>query len=141
MAKKTTQADGSAAAGTTQQRPGKSSTKNSTKNSEKNSAKETSPTRSPQVRAAECPKNPAHPHTAVYRTRGRTRYCRCDDCGATWKQSGPFADPLRNYIEDLIADLEATPAVELPEGGHGIIIPTNERDKLVAKLREQLTAG
>jgi hypothetical protein len=49
--------------------------------------------RTPQVFAAECPKNPEHKATRVYRTVGAVRYCVCDDCGHTWKQTGPLASP------------------------------------------------
>ena len=50
---------------------------------------ETLPVRSPRVKA-ECPVNPSH-HAVVYRTDGRVRYCKCNDCGEYWKQGGPEA--------------------------------------------------
>lgn len=45
--------------------------------------------RVPQVFASKCPANPEHKKTRVYGKRGTIRYCCCDDCGETWKQSGP----------------------------------------------------
>jgi hypothetical protein len=47
--------------------------------------------RTPQVFAVACPKNPGHLATRVYKTKGEIRYCVCDDCGHTWKQTGPLA--------------------------------------------------
>lgn len=63
-------------------------------------------TRSPRVFAAVCPRNPGHQATRVYKTKGRTRYCVCDDCGNTWKQVGEAADPLGEYCRDLAGQLE-----------------------------------
>lgn len=56
------------------------------------------PVRTPQVYAGPCPKegkNHPHPNTRVYKTDGRVRRCKCNDCGHTWKQTGPpaGADP------------------------------------------------
>ena len=48
-------------------------------------------TRSPRVTAGRCIRNANHKKTRVYTTKGRTRYCVCDDCGATWKVEGPEA--------------------------------------------------
>jgi NAD-dependent SIR2 family protein deacetylase len=47
--------------------------------------------RTPQVFAAACPANSEHKATRVYKTHGEVRYCVCDDCGKTWKQTGPRA--------------------------------------------------
>jgi len=54
-------------------------------------ASEAKAVRTPQVRAGACPKSDAHNATRVYRTIGEVRYCVCDDCGHTWKKSGPPA--------------------------------------------------
>jgi len=45
----------------------------------------------PKVFADPCPVNPQHTKTRIYNTKGSVRYCCCDDCGHTWKQSGPEA--------------------------------------------------
>ena len=47
--------------------------------------------RTPRVRAGACPKSPDHKAMRVYRTLGEIRYCVCDDCGHTWKKTGPAA--------------------------------------------------
>lgn len=43
--------------------------------------------------AGPCPRNAAHPDTLVYCTVGRTRYCKCNACGETWKVIGPAKAP------------------------------------------------
>jgi hypothetical protein len=53
------------------------------------------PVRTPQVFAGACPVSDSHENTRVYRTAGVTRYCVCDDCGKTWKKSGPPATPKK----------------------------------------------
>lgn len=59
--------------------------------SRRNQTTSVEPVRRPRVFALACPVNPKHVATRVYRTDGETRYCVCDDCGATWKQIGPAA--------------------------------------------------
>lgn len=48
-------------------------------------------TRKKRVFAGPCPKMPKHTNTRIYTTKGRTRYCVCDDCGHQWKQVGELA--------------------------------------------------
>jgi DNA-directed RNA polymerase subunit M/transcription elongation factor TFIIS len=59
----------------------------------KSDESEAEPVRTPRVRAGECPANESHVNTRVYRTIGEVRYCVCDDCGRTWKKTGPAAGP------------------------------------------------
>ena len=49
------------------------------------------PVRSPVVFAGPCPRSDNHKNTRVYKTDGRIRRCVCDDCGETWKRTGPRA--------------------------------------------------
>lgn len=69
----------------------------------------TKPTRqrvtSPKVKAESCPNCNAE-STRVYKTDGRTRRCVCDHCGSTWKQTGPFADELREYALQFAESLQ-----------------------------------
>ena len=44
-------------------------------------------TKKKKVYAARCPRNGNHKKTRVYRTLTKVRYCVCDDCGHTWKQT------------------------------------------------------
>ena len=60
-------------------------------NQHRDKTERTEPTKSPKVFAV-CPTNPKHPQAIVYRTDGKTRYCKCNDCGEFWKQIGPLAD-------------------------------------------------
>ncbi len=60
-------------------------------NQHRDKTERTEPTKSPQVFAV-CPTNPKHKMAKVYKTAGKTRYCKCNDCGAFWKQIGPEAD-------------------------------------------------
>jgi hypothetical protein len=62
--------------------------KNQKSEEPKNQAEEV---RTPLVRAGACPRAEHHKNTRVYRTVGETRYCVCDDCGHTWKRTGPRA--------------------------------------------------
>ncbi len=50
------------------------------------------PVRKKRVYAGPCPRNAEHAATRVYRTDGQVRYCVCDDCGETWKKTGPRSD-------------------------------------------------
>lgn len=50
------------------------------------------PLKKQRVHAGECPQGASHKSTRVYRTAGRIRFCVCDDCGHTWKKSGPPAE-------------------------------------------------
>lgn len=38
--------------------------------------------------AGDCPRVKNHGKGRVYTTRGRVRYCVCDECGATWQKAG-----------------------------------------------------
>ncbi len=60
------------------------------KSKNRDQTERTEPTKSPKVFAV-CPRNPTHKHAKVYKTEGRTRYCKCNDCGEFWKQIGPEA--------------------------------------------------
>lgn len=92
------------------------------------------PVRTPKVYAGQCPTHAGHEHTAVYKTEGRTRYCKCNDCGATWKRQGEYADELREYLHTLCASLDDAERVELPEGGLGIVM----RDRDAREISERL---
>jgi len=63
-----------------------------------------------------CPKHPGHQHTRVYTTKGRKRYCVCDDCGETFTITGDFALELAAFCDMLLQSLEAATPVPAPEG-------------------------
>jgi len=96
-----------------------------------------------QLVAGPCELTPGHLATRVYRTVGRTRHCVCDDCGHTWKQTGDFADPLRQYAHELAETFAAavqTP-VDAPDGsGQVVLLSLADARELTKKLRELIAA-
>lgn len=94
---------------------------------------------SPKVKAGECPLSDRHQHTKVYKTIGRVRHCRCDDCGHTWKLTGPFADELREYALNLSDTLKKAPRSS-SEGGESVVMITDDQAKAIeADLRDLAT--
>lgn len=94
----------------------------------------------PRVNAGPCPANAMHVNTAVYKTKGRTRFCKCNDCGQTWKVTAEEADPLRTFLEGLADKLEALEAIEAEDtAGEPLLIvclPDDFRQEVVARLRK-----
>jgi len=88
---------------------------------------------SPKMTAGECPINPAHEHTMIYKTVGRVRRCKCNDCGHTWKLTGPFADDLREYAVSLADTLRKAPRTK--DGADDVILVT---DKLATEIADKL---
>ena len=92
--------------------------------------------RTPKVHAEPCPKSANHTNTKVYKTTGRTRYCRCDDCGHTWKQTGEFADELREYAATLAESLEKSDS--RVESDEEVIVMTRATANEIAKELRRL---
>jgi len=81
--------------------------------------------RTPKEFAGPCPRHPSHIHTKVYKTEGKVRRCRCDDCGHTWKQIGEPADPLGEFAKELAAQLEGLcKEPDEAAGGEPVIVIT-----------------
>ena len=59
-----------------------------------------------RMRRAVCPVNPNHPGAKVYKTAARTRYCKCDTCGRSWKQTAPEYTQAQQWAEGLADTLE-----------------------------------
>jgi len=59
-----------------------------------------------RLKRALCPVHPDHPGARVYKTSGRTRYCICDTCGRTWKQTGKAYNQASEWCEELADKLE-----------------------------------
>lgn len=92
--------------------------------------------RRPEYRAGLCPRNPAHTATRVYRTSGRTRYCKCNDCGENWKEVGD--DALAEYLSQLADSLES--AQRVGDGAEKTIVMTDLDAKEIANnLRTLVT--
>ncbi len=98
--------------------------------------KKTERVRSPRVNAGSCPTSENHQNTVVYRTKGRTRYCKCNDCGATWKLSGEYADPLKEYCAALAESFDKAPRVKSPQGDQVILLEDKDTKQIAKKLRE-----
>lgn len=81
--------------------------------------------------------NSAHTGTGVSSTQGRTRYCRCNTCGHTWKKSGKYADPLREVAASLIETLRATKRLE-QKGAKIIVLSDSMVEDIVSQLEQAL---
>ena len=93
---------------------------------------------SPRLTAGPCQREPKHTNTRIHKTTGRVRHCVCDDCGHTWKQTGPFADQLRGYAYKLAETLAGTAHAEV--GGESVlIIEAKTARKIVDELRRLAT--
>jgi hypothetical protein len=88
---------------------------------------------SPRISAGKCPVNASHEHTIIYKTVGRVRRCKCNDCGATWKLTGPFADELREYAVTLSETLRNAPRTK--DGADDVILIT---DDLASEIADKL---
>lgn len=102
------------------------------------------PTRSPKVSAPVCPQNKNHKNTRVYKTKCKTRYCICDDCGKPFKTIGEevdvdfaiLTDELRLYFINLADDLETFPTVVEQDGTKGVLLADELRTQIVGKIRQ-----
>ena len=91
-----------------------------------------------KFQGAVCPRRVNHA-AKVYKTEGRKRYCKCDDCGETWTQMGDFADPLKQLCADLVKILERSePAVVEPGQPPVILLEEADARGLVTQLRDLL---
>jgi len=91
----------------------------------------------PRITAGECPNSPKHENTKVYNTRGRKRYCKCNDCGETWVVTGDYSDPLRQLAMEIADLLEQTDPVEDPNGRVVICIEAKSAQAMAKDLRER----
>lgn len=94
---------------------------------------------SPQVLSGPCPRNGSHRSTRVYKTSGRKRYCKCNDCGETWTMVGDFADPLRQFCHELAESLEQSPRDTVE--GETVIVMDDATAKSITQQLRTLSAG
>lgn len=100
------------------------------------STDETVATTSTQRFTPVCPVSPNHTGAKVYRTDLRTRYCKCNDCGHTWKMSGPPASPTAEFLEESANTLDESCNVpQQIEGQPCIVIPVKSARQLAKKMR------
>lgn len=85
-----------------------------------------------------CPENTAHTHTQVYKTRGSVQYCKCDDCGTTWKRPRP-AESAGGVSTEAMLKLADT-FETAPQIQHGdrivIVIPVEDAKRTAKRIRE-----
>jgi len=74
----------------------------------------------PRVNAQVCPSCKGH-STRIYKTIGRIRRVCCDTCGHTWKQTGPFADELREYAMQFADSLKQAKPEQVGDGSYIIL--------------------
>lgn len=90
---------------------------------------------------AVCPRNADHPGARVHTTKGRIRHCVCDTCGEQWKVTGPYADPLREYVLEYCELVDSGIAAPTEVNGKPcVLLPVDSAKRLLRKLRE-LVAG
>ena len=101
------------------------------------------PVRSKSVIAGDCPRNAAHENVSVYKTQGRTRYCKCNDCGATWKviadaadTAGQLSEEDRTFLRKLADGLEAAPRSTVKENGRPVEVIQSHAGEADAAAKE-----
>lgn len=90
---------------------------------------------SPRVSAGPCPRNETHENTRVYKTKGRVRHCKCNDCGETWKVTGDFADDLKNFVMELADELDSSERID-GDGGKVIVLSDETAKQISSDLRD-----
>lgn len=90
-----------------------------------------------RMRRAVCPVNPEHPGATVYSTHGRTRYCKCNTCGRTWKQTAPAYTKSQEWAAELADNLEREAGRPSTVGTRSVVVLDLASCKaIVARLRE-----
>lgn len=84
--------------------------------------------------AGPCPRTPTHVNTRIYSTKGRTRYCICDDCGENWKQDADPADALNEFALRLAESFDAATRIE-DEGQQLIVFEDAALREIAVQLR------
>lgn len=91
------------------------------------------PTRPMKARAAKCPTNPGHQNTQIYKSTERVAYCKCNDCGETWKQPVEPSDDAE-FLLRLAESLETSPTQTVDKVS-AVVLPVSEVTPLVERLR------
>lgn len=68
------------------------------------------------VAAGACPVCKNDKHSQIYDTKGQSRYCKCNNCGETWKKVGPLANQLVDLALETV-ELLADGDIVKPDGG------------------------
>lgn len=90
-----------------------------------------------RMRRAVCPINPEHPGATVYSTKGRTRWCKCNTCGNTWKQTAPAYTKSQEWAAALADNLEKEAGRPSQVGARSVVVLDLASCKaIVSRLRE-----
>lgn len=90
-----------------------------------------------RLRKAVCPVNPEHGGARVYKTAQRTRYCVCDTCGRTWKQTGARYSQAADWCQELADKLEQEARKSSTIGTREVVVlEVASVRKIAAQLRE-----
>lgn len=90
--------------------------------------------------AGQCPQNSQHENTRIYRTAGNVRYCKCNDCGATWKQNAEDGDPVAAFLAELATNLETAERQSLGDGTKVIVMADKDARSISDKIRSFITS-
>ena len=91
----------------------------------------------PKAKPTPCPRDPKHTNTMIYSTKGRTRHCKCNDCGQTWKQiidEGELVG-LGEFAMTLADSLTASPVQKI-SGSDSIVMLASDAKEIAKTLRE-----
>lgn len=70
-------------------------------------------------KCAQC--NTSH-MTRIYTTKGRVRYCACDNCGHSWQKDGPLANPLVDLASEAAELLSNADVVKTETDAEEVVI-------------------
>lgn len=90
--------------------------------------------------AGPCPVNEDHTNTRIYRTAGNLRYCKCNDCGATWKQNAAEGDPVAAFLSDLANALDTSERQQLADGTKAIVMSDKDAKAISEQIRSFITS-
>lgn len=92
-------------------------------------------TRRVVVNAGDC--NACHHRGAIYKTKGRTRYCKCDNCGNFWDFDGPLSDAVHDVALQLRENLKKFDIVSI-DGDEVVLWDARSAVETVQRLEELL---
>lgn len=90
-----------------------------------------------RAKKAMCPVNPDHPGARTYKTSGRMRYCVCDTCGHTWKQTGAKYSRAAEWADGIAETLEREARSPSTVGSRQVVVlDVSSVRKIAQQLRD-----
>lgn len=105
------------------------------------------PVRSPRASVSPCPttahlpEEKQHKNRKIYKTDGRIRRCRCDDCGETWKMVPEEPNESCEYLKDLAVSLEKAGTTVVEGDTEPVILIPESEAKLICHRLRAIAAG